>query len=208
MTRAILRYGLILMVLAVLGGPVAATAGPATEAVRRPISEGIELLRDKAIQTPAQKKEQADRMWMLLSPVFDFRLISAQALGKNWKRFSPAEKKEFADVFAQLLGNTYISKLQGNYNDEEVLFVDEDVISKKKAVVKTLIQRQNQALTIDYKMRYKKSEWKVYDIKVEGIGLVLNYRRQFNAFLSKETGTPESLIAKLKAKLEGKEIPQ
>ena len=85
-----------------------------------------------------------------------------------------------------------------------MVFVGEEVLSKKKAVVKTVIKRQNQELPVDYKLRFKKGEWKVYDIDVEGIGLVLNYRRQFNTFLSKEGGTPQGLIKKLKRKIEEK----
>ena len=204
MKRTTLTCCLVLMVLAVLGSPVTVVAGPATDAVKQPINDGISLLRDQSVETDAQRREQADRMWDVLRQAFDFRLISALALGKNWKRFSPEERKEFADVFSQLLGNTYISKVQGEYKDEQVLFIGEEVFSKKKAVVKTVIKRQNQEISIDYKVRFKKGEWKVHDIKVEGIGLVLNYRRQFNTFLAKETGTPESLIEKIKGKLEVK----
>ena len=204
MQRMTLTCCLALMVLAVLGSPVAVVAGPATEAVRQPINDGVSLLRDQAVKTDAQRREQADQMWDILRQAFDFRLISALALGKNWKRFSPEERKEFADVFSQLLGNTYISKIQGEYKDEEVLFIGEEVLSNKKAVVKTVIKRQNQEIPVDYKVRFKAGEWKVYDIKVEGIGLVLNYRRQFNTFLAKEKGTPESLIEELKGKIEEK----
>ena len=201
MQRTILTCCLALMAVAVLGSPVTVAAGPATEAVRQPINEGISLLRDQSVETDAQRREQADQMWDILRQAFDFRLISALALGKNWKRFSPEERKEFSDVFSQLLGNTYISKIQGEYQDEEVLFIGEEVLSAKKAVVKTVIKRQNQEIPVDYKVRFKKGEWKVYDINVEGIGLVLNYRRQFNTFLAKEKGTPESLIAEIKGKL-------
>jgi len=192
---------LIVMVLVVIGGPVTAAAGPATDAVRKPIDDGIALLRDQTVETEVQRREQADQMWELLRQAFDFRLISALALGKNWKRFSPEQRREFADVFSQLLGNTYISKIQGEYKDEQVLFIDEEVLSNKKAVVKTVIKRQNQEIPVDYKVRFKKGEWKVYDINVEGIGLVLNYRRQFSTFLSKKTGTPEKLIEELRGKL-------
>lgn len=203
--KSTLKYCLAFLLLLVLSIPAVTVAGPATEAVRQPINEGISLLRDGTAETELQKKEQTDRIWGIVRQAFDFRLISAQALGRNWRRFSPAEKSEFADVFSQLLGNTYISKIQGDYSDEEVLFVGEEMLSKKKAIVRTIIKRQDQEIPIDYKVRLKKGEWKVYDIKVEGIGLVLNYRRQFNTFLAKESGTPESLIEKLKDKLEGKE---
>jgi phospholipid transport system substrate-binding protein len=199
------KYCLALLLLWVISNPAVTVAGPATEAVRQPLNDGISLLRDGAAETAAQKKERTDRIWGIVRQAFDFRLISAQALGRNWRRFSPAEKSEFADVFSQLLGNTYIGKIQGRYSDEEVLFVGEEMLSPKKAIVRTIIKRRDQEIPIDYKVRLKKGEWKVYDIKVQGVGLVLNYRRQFNTFLAKESGTPESLIEKLKDKLEEKE---
>jgi len=204
MKRTTLTGCLVLIILAVLGSPAAVIAGPATEAVRQPINDGISLLRDPSVETDAQRREQADQMWGILRQAFDFRLISALALGKNWKRFSPEERREFADVFSGLLGNTYIAKIQGEYKDEQVLFIGEEVLSNKKAVVKTVIKRQNQEIPVDYKVRFKAGEWKVYDINVEGIGLVLNYRRQFNTFLAKEKGTPESLIKKIRGKIEEK----
>ena len=203
--KSTLKYCLALLLLWVISIPAVTVAGPATEAVRQPINDGISLLRDGAAETAVQKKERTDKIWEIVRQAFDFRLISAQALGRNWRRFSPAEKSEFADVFSQLLGNSYISKIQGDYSDEEVLFVGEEMLSKKKAIVRTIIKRQNQEIPVDYKVRLKKGEWKVYDIKVEGVGLVLNYRRQFNTFLAKESGSPESLIEKLKDKLEEKE---
>jgi len=205
MKRTCLTCLLILMGLIMFGAPLAAVAGPATEAVRQPINDGIALLRDQAVETDDQRREQADRIWEILSQAFDLKLISALALGsKNWKRFSPAERAEFIDVFTRLLGNTYITKIQGEYKDEEVLFVGEEVVSKKKAVVKTIIKRQDIEIPVNFKVRFKKGEWKVYDINVEGIGLVLNYRRQFNTFLSKKEETPGSLITELKGKLEPK----
>jgi len=205
MKRTWLTCLLILMGVIVLGAPPAVVAGPATEAVRQPINDGIALLRDQTIETKDQRREQADKIWEILSQAFDLKFISALALGsKNWKKFSPAERAEFIDVFTRLLGKTYITKIQGEYKDEEVLFVGEEVVSNKKAVVKTIIKRQDIEIPVDFKVRLKKGAWKVYDINVEGIGLVLNYRRQFNTFLSKKEGTPESLIAELKGKLEPK----
>ena len=202
--KRIVLIGCLVLLISILTGSAVAFAGSATEAVRKPIDDGISLLRDPTVKTEDQRRAQADQMWDIIREAFDFRLISALALGKSWKRFTPEQRKEFADVFSNLLGNTYIAKIQGEYNDEQVVFIGEEVLSKKKAVVNTLIQRQNQEIKVDYKMRFKKGAWKVYDIQVEGIGLVLNYRRQFNTFMSKEGGTPQGLIEKLKKKIEEK----
>ena len=115
--KRIVLIGCLVLLISILTGSAVAFAGSATEAVRKPIDDGISLLRDPTVKTEDQRRAQADQMWEIIRQAFDFRLISALALGKSWKRFSPAERKEFADVFAQLLGNTYITKIQGEYND-------------------------------------------------------------------------------------------
>ena len=130
------------------------------------------------------------------------RLISARALGRDWKRLSKAERVEFTDVFSQLLGNTYIGRIQGEYQDEQVLFTGEELVSEKKAIVQSVVTQKNNRVPVEYYMRLKKDQWRIYDIKVEGIGLVLNYRRQFSTFLATPSNTPADLIAQLKNKLE------
>ena len=193
---------LVLLIFIVVTNPVAAGAGAATDAIKKTIHDGIALLRDPAVKTEEQRREKADQMWAIIRQAFDFRLISVLALGKNWQHFTPEQKREFSVVFSQLLGKTYISKIQGEYKDEEVFFVDEEVFSSKKAVVKTIIKRQKRQISVDYKMHFGNGKWMVYDITVEGIGLVLNYRRQFDTFLAKDGESPQNLIAKLKKKLE------
>lgn len=199
MKKLCLIVGLILM-------PAAAWAGAPTETLRKPIQEGIALLRDPAYADVSQKAAQRDRMWAITREAFDFRLISASALGRHWNRFSPEEQAEFISVFSELLGRTYMSRIQGGYNDEQVVFTKEDMVSDNKAVVQTEIVRKDARIPADYYMRKKNDTWLVYDVKVEGVGLVLNYRRQFNTFMASDDTKPEALIQKLKDKLEKNEL--
>lgn len=192
----------ICLLVLVLVAPGLVWAASPMETLKGPVEAGIALLRDPAYADAGKKNEQRDRMWGIIQETFDFRLISASALGRNWRRFSPAEQAEFTSVFAQLLGKTYLGKIQGNYKDEEVVFLGEDVISDKKAVVRTEIVRKDTRIPVDYYMRRKNDQWRVYDVKVEGIGLVLNYRRQFNTFMADDATKPSALIERLKEKLE------
>jgi len=194
------------LVIALMLLPAAAWGGAPTEALKKPVQEGIDLLRDPAYADASKKEAQRDRIWEIIREAFDFRLISASALGRNWKRFSPEEQTEFTDVFTQLLGRTYISKIQGQYRDEQVVFTGEDLVSDDKAVVQTEIVRKDIRIPVDYYMRQKNNQWRVYDVKVEGVGLVLNYRRQFNTFMASDDTKPEALIQKLKDKLEKNEL--
>lgn len=170
------------------------------DALRGPIESGIALLSDPQYADQSKKDEQRHRMWEIVRQAFDFRLIAARALGRNWQQFSPAQKEDFTDAFAALLGNTYIGKIQGEFSDERVEFLQEEMVSDNKAVIKTRILRKNAEIPVDYNMLWRDDQWRIYDVKVEGIGLVLNYRKQFKSFLSKDTGTPDSLIKMLREK--------
>ena len=176
-----------------------AGTGP-MEALRGPIEEGIALLRNPQYAEADKKDQQRDEMWKIIRQAFDFRLIAARALGRNWSRFSTDQKEEFTEAFATLLGNTYIGKIQGEFNDERVDFLQEEMVSDNKAVIHTRIVRKNAEIPVDYNMILRDGQWRIYDVKVEGIGLVLNYRKQFKSFLAKETGTPASLIESLREK--------
>ena len=171
------------------------------EALRGPIESGLSLLSDPQYADEAKKGEQREEIWKIIRQAFDFRLIAARALGRNWRRFSPAQKDAFTDAFSALLGNTYIGKIQGEYNDERVEFLQEEMVSDNKAVIKTRIIRKNAEIPVNYNMVLRGGQWRIYDVRVEGIGLVLNYRKQFKSFLSKKTETPDSLIASLKEKM-------
>jgi len=181
--------------------PGAGWAASPMETLKKPVQEGIDLLRDPAYAGDDKKAEQRDRMWAIVKEVFDFRLISASALGRNWRRFSADEKAEFTEVFTELLGKTYIGKIQGQYSDEEVFFLDEELLTDKKAVVRSEVARKDTRIPVDYYMRRKNDRWRVYDVKVEGVGLVLNYRRQFNTFMASDKTQPAALIDTLKKKL-------
>lgn len=189
------------MAAAVLLLAATASAGPRPmEALRGPIEAGIALLRDPQYADAAKKDQQREEMWKIVRQAFDFRLIAARALGRNWSRFSPEQKEAFTDAFATLLGNTYIGKIQGEFSDERVDFLQEEMVADNKAVIRTRILRKNAEIPVDYNMVLRNGLWRVYDVKVEGIGLVLNYRKQFKSFLAKETGTPDGLIESLREK--------
>ena len=194
------RILVLIMLLTLL--PAYVWAGAPTEAIQQPLEKGMEVLRDPAYANGANRDEQRDKLWDIVKEVFDFRLISARALGRDWKRLTREERAEFTDVFSQLLGKTYIGRIQGEFQDEQVLFTGETLVSEKKAIVQSEVIQKNNRIQVEYYMRLKKDQWRIYDVKVQDIGLVLNYRRQFSTFLAKPSNTPADLIAQLKNKLE------
>ncbi len=180
--------------------PAAAVAVSPTDTIRGSIDRIVTILNDPAFAAPEQKATQRQQIWEVARPMFDFEEISRRTIGTDWQRFTPDEKKRFADVFARFLGNTYIDKLQSEFQNEKITFQNE-LVRDTQALVRTQLIRQGAQIPIDYRMKSEKGEWKIYDILVEnGVSLVKNYRVQFQSALQKET--PAQLIERLQKRLD------
>ena len=197
------RYGWIWLVVVLLlsFGQSVLAAEPA-DALKAPMDEALALLRDPQykVDDPEKKAIQREKFWSLVAPVFDFDEVSKRTLARNWADFSDAQQAEFAQVFSELLGNIYVDRIQGGYSDETIEFGDQILHdSRPLAVVKTFIVSARNRIPVDYSLIQKGDTWRVYDVKVEGVSLVKNYRSQFKEILSKES--PDELIERLKQKV-------
>ena len=180
--------------------PMMAVATEPMAVIKEPVDAVIAILNDPQYKVPGKKRLQRDEIWKTVRPMFDFEEISKRTVARNWKDFSEAEKTAFADVFAQFLGNTYIDKIQGEYHNERIAYIGQDFYSDVYAEVKTQIVREALEIPVDYRMfKNKDGVWKVYDIIVEGVSLVKNYRTQFASILRNKT--PAQLIEQLNEKL-------
>ena len=169
------------------------------DTLKEPIGQILDILKDPRYQEASQKDLQHDKIRELINKVFDFNAIARRAVGRYWKRFNLKEKKEFTEVFAELLSNSYIKQLQGEFQNETVDYLTEKMLSDTKALVKTKIIRENIDIPVDYRLRLLDKSWMVYDINIEGVSLVKNYRTQFNKILLKKP--PAHLIERLKRKV-------
>lgn len=164
------------------------------------IDRVFNILSDPQYSGDSKKDEQHNNLWNIMNNVFDFKVMSRLTLANNWKSFTSEQQREFAEVFGEFLGNTYLDKMQSGFSGEQVEYIGEDFLSDRKAVVMTNILRNNIKTPINYSMVKTGTSWKIYDIKIEGISLLKNYRSQFRGILIKDK--PEELIKRLKKKLE------
>ena len=171
----------------------AADASP-TDTVRGSVDSILTLLQNKELDQATRRKE----MRKVINGRFDFRAMSQRTLATNWKKASKEQQQEFVQLFSQLIENTYIGRVEA-YTDEKVDFPGEKV-KKKKAVVETLILTATADIPINYKVYQKKNgEWWVYDVIIEGISLISNYRSSYQEIVKKEGFN--GLIAKMKNKI-------
>jgi phospholipid transport system substrate-binding protein len=129
--------------------------------------------------------------------VFDWEAFSQRSMGRHWGKLSLDEKKEFISLFGQLIERTYIYKTK-QYSGESIIFLDEEIDEKYGKLEAKIITENGMEIPVDYRMIIKNGTWFVYDVHIEGVSLVNNYRTQFNNILTK------SSYAELKKRLESK----
>ena len=130
--------------------------------------------------------------------IFDFREFSSRTVGPRWRTLTPDQQERFSEAFSELLLNTYLNKIDG-YNGEQVTYTGEVADAKGNRELRTLLtMKDGKKIPVAYRMLSKNTTWLVYDVLIEGISLVKNYRTQFQSILN--TSNPEELIAKVKEK--------
>jgi len=178
---------------------LAAQTGDATRAMHQSIDQLLAVLNDPQLKKSENKEKRRSELMRVVRGRFDFTEMSRRSLGINWRDINEGQRREFIDLFTQLLKETYIGKIE-QYSNEKILYKDEESIGQNRAVVHTVIVTASAEIPLDYRCMMKGKEWKVYDVTVEGVSLVNNYRSQFKQILSKESF--EKLIDKLKTKVE------
>ena len=165
--------------------------------VKDAVDEIISILQDEKLAVPSRKAERKNRMVTIVEKKFDVREMSMRALARHWRERSPAEQDRFVFLFKTLLENTYLAKIE-TYSGEKVVF-KKAAVQGNKAIVYSDLIRKNVETPVNYKLKNSDDRWAVYDVEVEGVSLVNNYRTQFASILSKENFA--GLIAKLEAKV-------
>ncbi|MGQ9857572.1 MAG: MlaC/ttg2D family ABC transporter substrate-binding protein [Thermodesulfobacteriota bacterium] len=153
-----------------------AWAGEPMDAIKQSTDQVLDILRDPALKEDPEAREK--RIWEVVSSKFDFEEMARRSLAVHWRDRSPQEQREFVDLFGKLLQRSYSGKL-GQYTDEKVEYLGEET-DGSRAEVRTKIVSKGVDIPIDYRMLKKSDGWKVYDVIIEGVSLVNNYRNQFN----------------------------
>lgn len=181
---------------------VTAWAGPGEEAktaLEKAVTTILNDIRSPEFANPATKESVRAKIEASVRSVFDFDEFAARTAGQRWKTFTPEQKSGFANAFADLLFTTYLNKITG-YNGEKVDYTGETVNQAGNRVeVKTILAMgDGRKIPVSYRMLPKDGTWRVYDVIIENISLVKNYRSQFQNILNRST--PEQLIEQVNAR--------
>lgn len=180
----------------ILGAGKTVQASAITEGLKSTIDQVINVVTD-----PQYKNDLTTRrakMKSLIFSKFHFVEMGKRSLGKRrWNERTREEQKAFVDLFGKLLEDSYANKLE-SYSGEKINYIDE-IVKGKYAMVKTEVVRKNDAINVDYKLIKSSNEWLVYDIVVEGVSLIKNYRSQFGKIIHNDSFSV--LMDKLNAKI-------
>jgi phospholipid transport system substrate-binding protein len=168
--------------------------------VRETIDAVLVVLQDTSLQGPENTEKRREKMRQAVYQRFGFEEMAQRALGQYWPKRTPAEKKEFITLFSDLLERSYITKIEGYTGEQKVLYTKE-TIDKDHASVRTeIVVKRDANVEVVYQLLQRNGTWQIYDIVIEGVSLVNNYRTQFYNIISRESY--EALVKKLKLKLE------
>ncbi len=165
--------------------------------IKDAVDEIISILQDEKLVTPNRRAERKSRVVTIVEKKFDFREMSMRTLARHWHERSPEEQDRFVFLFKTLLENTYIAKIE-TYSGEKVVF-KKSALQGNKAIVYSELVRKNVETPVNYKLKNSDDRWMVYDVEVEGVSLVNNYRTQFASILDKENFA--GLLARLEEKV-------
>lgn len=177
--------------------PLAAQASTPLATVQVHVNSVLDVLRDPALKGESMKKLRQDRIRGISEKMFDFTELSRRTLAQNWRVFNDRQKKEFIELYKAVLESAYIDKIM-EYTDEKVVFQKESALSNKTSEVETVVLTRKTDIPINYRVIRADDGWRVYDVVVEGISLVNNYRSQFREILINKT--PDDLLEILRKK--------
>lgn len=158
-----------------------AFAGPPTDSMKGTIDEVLRIIRDKELKQAAKAEERRSLLEKVVAERFDYQEMSRRALGAPWNQLSDKEKQEFVSLFQTLLTNSYAEKVE-SYSGEGVQYLNERT-EKDYAEVRTKILSGKTEIPLDYRLINHGADWRVYDVVVDGVSLVNNYRGQFTKIL-------------------------
>jgi phospholipid transport system substrate-binding protein len=183
-------FGLTLQLLVGVGG---AWAGPPTETVKQVIEKALDALKE-----PGASEARRQKVKRIVDPHFDYQEMAKRSLGPAWGKLSPGQRQEFVALFAQLLEASYSDKIE-KYAQRVKIDYTGEIQSGDSVEVRTVVVKANDRIPLNYRLMNEGGTWKVYDVIIEGVSLVSNYRSQFSRIIHESSYA--ELVRRLKTKV-------
>jgi len=194
-SQPLIAIGLLLLAIAL--SPGHAAAGLPTDQIKSTVEKALLVLKDPRLKLAAKNKERREQLKQILFTRFDFNEMAKRALGANWRRRTPKEQDEFVRLFSDILERAYADTIE-SYTDEKIVYVGERLDGGYADVNSKVLTNKGEEFSLNYKTHFVGGEWRVYDVVVENISMVNNYRSQFNRVIS--NASYEELVRRLRDK--------
>ena len=163
-----------------------ASAGVPTDQIRATVDRVLAILKDPKLNSTEAKEARRAELRKAIFPRFDFEEMSKRSLGSEWRRRTPAEQKEFVRLFTELLKDSYVDSIE-SYHGDKVLYRGESKDNGYAEVNTAVLNKGGEEFAIDYRLNIEGREWKVYDVIIENVSVVNNYRSQFSRILGRSS---------------------
>jgi len=184
-----------IVVALIVTSTLPARAGAPTESLRQSVDQVVKILADPAIRDNAEARRVEVRK--VAESIFDYPETARRSLGQHWNARTPQQQQEFVKLFADLLDRSYVSKID-LYQGERVQYTGEQADANDATVKTVIVAKKGTDIPVDYRMHMKNGRWLVYDVIIEGVSLVSNYRTQFNKII--QTESYDALVQRLRVK--------
>jgi len=194
-----LRIGAMVLagVLVVGLSSAPAAAGVPTDQLKGAVERVLRTLDDPALRGDARLGDRRVAVRKIANEIFDFSEIAKRSMARHWQPLSEAQRTEFVGLFADLLERSYISKIE-TYGGEKIQYTAERADGDFATVSTRIVTKNGTEVPVDYRMIKRADRWLVYDVSIEGVSLVSNYRTQFNKII--QTTSYNELVSKLRNK--------
>ena len=174
---------IVLVLVLLVSLPDPSKAGIPSDQIRQTADKVLLILQDPRLKAADKKKERRDQLRQVISARFDFNEMAKSALGQHWQRRSAEDQRQFIQLFTDLLERSYADQIE-SFNGEKILYGRENQDKDRAEVDTRVVTSKGEEFAINYKLHAADREWKVYDVVIENISLVNNYRSQFNRVLA------------------------
>lgn len=184
-----MKNAMLLAIASVLATAAAAVAGEPTDALKTRVDRVLVLLDE-----PGDRRAEIRK---IAEGLFDFEEMSRRALGPHWNARTPEERREFVTLLTDLLERSYLGRIESGRGGK-VAYTGETVTGDEATVRTRIVTPQRTEVPVDYRLHRKAERWRIYDVYVEGISLINNYRSQFNAVI--QSSSYPALVQRLRSK--------
>jgi phospholipid transport system substrate-binding protein len=190
----------MLLALVAVGVSLRASAGEPTAQIRATTDDILALLADPELKTEARNSERRQLIQKELDRRIDWATVARSSLGRHWAKRTRAEQTEFVSLFSRLLEETFIDKFETHHAElDKVEYLGEKIIDEYASVKAQVTTKDQIVHPVEYRLQKSGKDWRIYDVLLEGVSMVKNYRDQFDEILTKSSY--EKLVADLRAKI-------